>query len=70
MSDEQQAKAPEAVRKIAYAIVDQAFARCERMGVSREDFHRALLEEQTIHSSGDVADLIERAFRRLARTAN
>lgn len=70
MIDEPTKQVPEAVRKIVGAIVDQALAKCERLGISREAFYRAMVEEQTIHSTGNLPDLIERTFRRLAGMSN
>jgi hypothetical protein len=70
MSDEPKIEAPEPVRKIVEAMVNQALARCDQLGIAWEDFHRTMLEEQKLRSTGDVADLFERTFRRLQRKAN
>jgi hypothetical protein len=70
MSDKSKVEAPEAVRKIVEAMVSQALARCDRLGIAWEDFYRAMSEEQKVRSTGDVADLFERTFHRLLGAAN
>jgi hypothetical protein len=70
MSEERKKEAPEAVRKIVEGMIAQALARCDRLGIAHEDFYRAMVEERKVRSSGDLADLLERTFRRLGRAAN
>ena len=70
MSSEQQKEVPEAVRQIVGAMVTQALARCEQLGIAREDFYRAMLEEQKHRPKISVEELFERTFRRLESEAN
>ena len=70
MSEDTKKETPEAVRKIVEAMVTQVLARCDQMGIAHEDFYRILVEERKIRSTGDVADLFDRVFRRLQGTAN
>jgi hypothetical protein len=70
MSDDTKTGVPDPVRKIVEAMVSQALARCDQLGISWEDFLRAMLEERKVRSTGDVTDLFERTFRRILGTAN
>ncbi len=70
MNDEGRVEAPEAMRKIVEAMVMHALARCDQLGIAREDFCRALLEEQRTHRPTTGTDLIERTFRRLGAASN
>jgi hypothetical protein len=70
MSDESKPEPPETVRKIVEAMVSNALARCDRLGIAHQDFYRAMVEERKVHSTGDLADLLERTFHRILRAAN
>jgi hypothetical protein len=70
MDDETRTEVPEAMRKIVEAMVARALTRCDQSGIAREDFHRALLEEQRTHRPTTGSDLIERTFRRLGIANN
>lgn len=66
----QRLAAPESVRKIIDAAVSQALARCDSLGISREDFYRVMLEEQKAHPNVGLAALFELIFRRFEARAN
>jgi hypothetical protein len=70
MNEDQKQESPAAVREIVAAMVAQALARCDREGFAREDFYRALLEEQKLCPKVIVEELFERTFRRLAGMAS
>jgi hypothetical protein len=70
MADETKEEAPEPVRRIVGAMVNQALARCDREGIAWEDFYRAMLEEQARPPKVSLEELFERIFRRLKGTAN
>jgi hypothetical protein len=70
MNDGPKKEVPEAVVKLIEAMTNQAVARCDRLGIAREDFYRALLEEQKLHPEVSVAELFQRTFRRLEELAN
>jgi hypothetical protein len=70
MSEETKREVPEAVRKIVKAMISQALARCDQLGIAHEDFYQAMREERKVRSTGDLTDLLDRTFRRLADAAN
>jgi hypothetical protein len=70
MTDDPNPPIPEPARKIIDALIAQAFARCDRLGIAREDFYRAMLEEQKIPQKVSVPELLERTFRRLGGASN
>jgi hypothetical protein len=70
MSDETKKEPPEAVRNIVEAMIGQALARCDREGIAWSDFYLAMKEERKVRSTGDLADLLERTFRRLSGASN
>jgi hypothetical protein len=61
---------PESVRKIVEAMVTRALARCDELGVSREDFYRVMLGEQQLRPKASLEVLFERIFRRPGRAMN
>ncbi|HEY7313276.1 MAG TPA: hypothetical protein VH643_28260 [Gemmataceae bacterium] len=75
MSNEQQKdvparEVPQAVEKMIDAMVGQALARCERLGIAQEDYYRAFVEEQRLHPKASVSELFDLAFRRLEGGSN
>ena len=70
MSEETKSQPPEGVERIVRAVVDRAMARCDRSGISREDFYRVMLEEQAQHPKVPLPELIERVFNRLEGSMN
>jgi hypothetical protein len=57
-------------REVVEAVVDAALARCDRLGVSHADFYAAMRAERAGGSTGDLAGLIERTFRRVLDAMN
>ena len=70
MSDKPKDGPPEPVRNIVEAIVNQALARCDRMGIAWEDFDKAMAEESRRCPQLGLPELIEQTFRRVGRAAS
>ncbi len=65
------------VRQNIAEMTKQALARCDALGITHADFYQAIQDEQRLHppsqTSGGytgVADLFERAVRRLKSMSN
>ena len=69
MSEEKK-QLSEGAEKIVRAIVNQALARCEQLGIAWADFYRVMLEEQEQYPKITLPELIERVFARLEEPNN
>jgi hypothetical protein len=70
MTEKTRSDVPDAVKNIVGAMLDHALARCDREGITWNDFYAALLEEQSSGLKGSVEDLFERTFARLKKSVN
>ena len=62
---------PVPVQEMVNRMVRQAINRCEREGITLEDFHAAMiLEQQEAGLKDDVPDLLARTFKRLESKNN
>jgi hypothetical protein len=68
--NEQQKEVPEAVKKIVGAMVDQALSRCDKLGIARAEFYRAMLEVKKHYPKGTLEELLTRTFAHLKSEAN